>query len=68
MPNWRVVPGVRVGYRENLAGQQLSQVTFGTTLFGFFNFDVLYGLDKIDVDDSSVPRSLALNIGFEQKF
>lgn len=68
MPRSRWIPGARVGYRENLAGQKLSQVTFGSTFFGFLNFDLLYGLEKIEVDDESVPRSLAFNFGFEQKF
>lgn len=68
MPQTRWIPGVRVGYRENLVGEQLSQITFGSTLFGFMNLDFLYGLEKIEVDGESVTRSMAFNLGFEQKF
>lgn len=68
MPRMRWIPGMRLGYRENLAGSKLSQLTFGMTLFGALNLDVLYGLDDIEVDDSTVPRSMAFNFGFEQQF
>ncbi|MEJ2754501.1 MAG: conjugal transfer protein TraF [Gammaproteobacteria bacterium] len=68
MPKTRWIPGFRVGYRENTAGEALSQVTFGTTLLGVFNLDFLYGLDKIEIDDETYPRTFALNFGFEQHF
>jgi len=67
MPQSRWIPGFRTGYRKNLSGEELSQLTFGTTLFGVFNFDLLYGLDDIEVDGDTYPRSFAVNLGFEQK-
>lgn len=60
-------PGLRVGYRENFAGTQLSYVTAGLTLFRRLNVDVAYGLQKIE-GGSVLPRSMALSIGYDMAF
>ncbi|MFI8622034.1 conjugal transfer protein TraF [Marinomonas sp. NPDC078689] len=60
-------PGLRVGYRENFAGTQLSYVTAGLTLFRRLNVDLAYGLQKIE-GDSVLPRSMALSVGYDMAF
>ncbi len=62
------IPGVRMGYRKNLAGSQLSAVTAGVTLFKFLHTDVAYGLEKVDVDGNSIPRMLQVNVGVDFLF
>jgi len=63
-PGW-IIPAVRAGYRANLAGSELSYLTFGATLFKVFNLDVAYGLDEVDVDGDTLPRSAIINLGVE---
>jgi hypothetical protein len=65
-PWWGI--NVRGGYRANLAGNQLKAVTVGTSLFRAFNFDLAYGLDSVEVDGTTVPRSFAANMGLELVF
>lgn len=65
-PWW--LPGARVGYQSNLAGEKLSAVTAGLTLFGAVNLDVLYGLDSVDFEGDSLPRSAAFRLGFALPF
>ena len=65
--NW-ILPGVRVGYRKNLAGSALSAVTAGLTLFKTLHLDVAYGLETIDVDGSPTPRMAQANLGLDLLF
>lgn len=67
-PNSWWIPGVRVGYRTNLAGSKLSLMEGGLTLFHFLNIDVAYGMQSVTIDDSSVPRTAYVNIGMELTF
>ena len=63
-----IIPGVRAGYRKNLAGSQLSAVTAGLTLFKTLHVDAAYGLESVDVDGTAVPRMLQLNVGVNLLF
>jgi len=63
-----IIPGVRVGYRKNLAGSQLSAATAGLTLFKIVHLDVAYGLETIDVDGSPQPRMAQANVGLNVLF
>jgi len=65
--NW-IIPGVRVGYRKNLAGSALSAATAGLTLFKTLHLDVAYGLETIDVDGEAQPRLTQLNLGLDLLF
>ena len=65
--NW-IIPGVRVGYRKNLAGSQLSAATVGFTLFKTLHLDAAYGLETIDVDGQPQPRMVQLNLGLDLLF
>ncbi len=63
-----IIPGVRIGYRKNLAGSQLDAVTAGVTLFKTLHVDGAYGLEQIDIDGASAPRMLQVNIGVDFLF
>lgn len=67
-PEFWAIPGVRVGYKQNQIGSELSSATFGFSLFRNINFDFEYGLDTTEVDGDSAPRNIAFNIGFEEHF
>ncbi len=67
-PNRWWAPGVRLGYRKNLVGSELSSLNLGLSLFKRVNLDFAYGLESIDVDGDAVPRTLALNLGIESAF
>jgi hypothetical protein len=64
--NW--LPDVRVGYRKNLAGSELSSASLGFTFFGAVHFDVSCALESTQIDGSSVPRTAAFNLGFEMGY
>lgn len=63
-----LLPDVRVGYRKNLAGSKLSSASLGFTFFGRMHLDFACGLENTEVDGSSVPRTLAINLGFEMSY
>ncbi len=58
------LPALRLGYRKNMAGSELSYVTAGTTLFGGLNVDLAMSNETVD----SSPRSYYLNIGARVRF
>lgn len=62
------LPDVRLGYRKNLAGSKLSSASAGVTFFRRVHLDVACGLDSTKVDGSSVPRTFAINLGFEMSY
>ncbi len=68
------IPGLRFGYRANLAGTELTYLTTGVT-FGWFNLDIAYGLEDVTVEksdlisvDGTIPRSVIVNLGVELTF
>jgi len=63
-----IMPGIRLGYRANQAGSELSYLTGGITLFKYLSIDAAYGLDEVVVDGSTLPRSAMINIGLEASF
>ena len=63
-----IIPGLRVGYRVNQAGSELSYLTAGLTLFKYLNIDGAYSLDDVVVDGSTLPRSFMFNMGLELSF
>jgi hypothetical protein len=63
------IPGVRVGYRTNLAGSKLSYVTGGLTMFEALSLDIAYGLKSTtDNSGNSIPRSAMINLGLQMTF
>ncbi|MEW5756811.1 MAG: conjugal transfer protein TraF [Pseudomonadota bacterium] len=67
-PESWIIPGVRVGYRQNMAGSELSYATFGVTLFKALSIDLAYGLQSTKIDGSTAPRGAAANVAFELRF
>jgi len=63
-----IVPGIRLGYRVNQAGSELSYLTGGITLFKYLNIDGAYGLEEVVIDGSTLPRSFMVNLGLELSF
>ncbi|WP_455366697.1 conjugal transfer protein TraF [Kaarinaea lacus] len=63
-----IVPGLRLGYRVNQAGSELSYITGGITLFKYLNLDGAYGLEDVVIDGSTLPRSFMVNLGLELSF
>jgi len=63
-----LIPGFRLGLRNNLAGSKLSYLTAGTTLFNIFNLDLAYSTESVEVDGSSYPRSFFASLGFSVNF
>ena len=63
-----IIPGIRLGYRVNQAGSELSYLTGGITLFKYLNLDGAYGLEEVVIDGSTLPRSFMVNLGLELSF
>ena len=70
-----IIPGIRLGYRSNLAGTELSYTTVGLTLFKSFNLDFALANEKINIEandltsqDGNIERSMIVNLGFELTF
>ncbi len=64
----RFLPDVRLGYRKNLAGSKLGTASVGFTFFRRLHLDVAYGLDSTEIDNKSMPRTFAFNLGFEMSY
>ena len=62
------VPGLRVGYKKNLTGSELSYINTGYTFFKYLNFDAGMSLDTVSYDGSNYPRSLYANLGLALAF
>jgi hypothetical protein len=65
-PDWWLTSGLRVGYRKNMVGSELSYASLGATFLKGINFDVSYGLDS--VGDTDTPRSMYVSLGIETSF
>ena len=64
MDNWWL-PGVRAGYRRNLAGTELDYVGIGITAFKYVNIDVASALDSVKINGRNLPQGLMASIGFQ---
>jgi len=63
------LPGLRAGYRQNMAGTELSYATFGLTFLKRLNIDLAVGLDTVeDEDGDEMPRSAFFSIGYDTAF
>jgi hypothetical protein len=63
-----IIPGIRAGYRTNLAGTEIDYLTVGGTLFKVFNLDAAWSTDTVTIDDTTVPRGAMVNLGLEVTF
>ncbi|MFT6406478.1 MAG: hypothetical protein ACJA2U_002856 [Marinomonas primoryensis] len=63
------IPGLRAGYRQNLAGTELSYATFGLTVLKRLNIDLGVALETVeDEDGDEMPRSAYFSIGYDTAF
>jgi hypothetical protein len=62
------LPGVRFGYRKNLAGTELGYLGLGLTLLKYVNLDISSAVDTVDISGESLPRGLMLSLGFQATF
>lgn len=65
--NW-IVPGLRIGYSQNLAGTELSYYSVGMTLFKRAQLDVRWSSDSVEVDGSTIPRSAFFSFSIQSQF
>ncbi|MBA3980108.1 MAG: hypothetical protein C0462_05835 [Alcanivorax sp.] len=67
LPNvW--APGLRAGYHANQRGSKLSSLSAGMTLFNRLTLDALVGLERVEIDGSSLPRTAAISLGWQSRF
>ena len=59
------IPGGRIGYRQNLAGTELSYVGIGVTAFKIVNIDISSALDTVHIDGTKLPQGLMASVGFQ---
>ena len=62
------LPGVRFGYRQNLAGTELKYLGVGVTAFKILNIDIASSLDQVTINGTKLPQGLIASIGFEISF
>jgi hypothetical protein len=63
------LPGLRVGYRQNMAGTELSYASFGLTILKRLNIDLAVALDTVkDEDGDEMPRGAYFSIGYDTAF
>ena len=63
------LPGLRAGFRQNMAGTELSYATAGLTLLKRLNLDVAIALDTVtDEDGDEIPRSGYISLGYDTAF
>jgi hypothetical protein len=62
------MPGVRLGYRKNLAGSELSYIGAGVTVLKFVNIDVASALDTVEISGMTLPQGVMASVGFQVNF
>nr|WP_274522477.1 conjugal transfer protein TraF [Halorhodospira halochloris] len=62
------IPDMRLGYRENQVGSELSYYSAGLTWLGVLNLDAAVSEQTIDHEGDSVPRSAMINLGLQVRF
>ncbi|MCW8355855.1 conjugal transfer protein TraF [Marinomonas pontica] len=63
------LPGIRIGYRQNIAGTELSYASLGLTMFKRLNIDLAVALDTVeDEDGDELPRGGYFSIGYDTAF
>jgi len=63
-----ILPSVRIGYHKNLAGSKVSSITAGVSLFSIVSLDFEYGLESVEIDDSSAPRRAGFSLSIQEQF
>jgi hypothetical protein len=63
-PDSFLLPNVRVGWRQTLAGTELGFLSVGATMFRYINFDISSALDTVKISGTELPQGLMGSIGF----
>ncbi len=63
-----VLPDVRLGFHQNLAGSELSYFAAGITFLKFFNLDLSASPDSVKINEDTLPRGLSAAIGINYSF
>lgn len=59
---------MRVGVGRNFAGNELSYLSAGFTMFRFLKLDLASTLSETSIDGEKLPRGVALSLGFNYDF
>jgi len=59
------LPGIRAGFRKNLAGTEMGYFGLGVTAFKIVNFDIASSLETVNISGTKLPRGLMASIGFQ---
>lgn len=62
------LPGVRFGYRKNLAGTEKGYIAAGVTAFKILNIDIASSIEKAKISGERLPKGLMASIGFQIAF
>ena len=62
------LPGVRFGFRKNLAGTEIGYLAFGMTVLKYVNLDIASALETVHISGESLPRGLMFSLGFQANF
>jgi len=62
------LPGLRVGYRKNMAGSELQYVSAGLTFLKRLSLDVAASLDTFEYEEEVYPRSVYISLGYNTAF
>lgn len=62
------IPSPRLGYKKNLAGEELSYVMAGVTYFRALHIDAAYALETASFDGNEMPRSVQVNVALDLQF
>ena len=67
-PRNKWIPSLRLGYQQNMADKGTSSALVGFTFLRGLTLDFEWGLDSVEVDDSSAPRRVGFSIGYSEQF
>jgi len=62
------IPSVRMGYKQNLVGTNLSSIAFGASILKYINLDLEFGLESVSADVSTTPRRMGFALSVEERF
>ena len=64
----KIISGLRASYESNKSREGLEAAAVGISLFRVVNLDVIYGLETVEVDDSSAPRKFGFSFSISESF
>ncbi len=62
------LPGIRAGYRENLAGTELRYYQLGFSFLRYLNLDIGMSPDSVNIDGDELPRGVMFSLGADFTF